>query len=356
MKTIRAFLLLPLIFISHHVFCQVPVSYFSAAYHKGFVLVHSKAVRAVKESYPQGFQLDFGKHATSKEVWDACNCYPRSGISLTIWDFDNPRVLGYGATAVYYLQPVFRINKNFSLSVRGGMGLSYQSNPHDAVTNPDNQSYSTSLAIPLELGTGFHYQLSDLWQVEARLMYKHISNGGMRQPNKGINWPTAGMAISRYLHPISFPERVKSNWKKEEVASTRTDLLLFGTYQEPADGIYMMSGGAAVKHARRVGRLSNVSAGCEWMYDTEQARLSRGERHASGHHLGGSLGHEFILGRFLFSQELGVYLLTPSSRAEDLYQRYGLYYRFNSSLIFGASLKAHAHVADFFDLRLGYSF
>jgi len=335
---------------------QTAVPYIGGAYHKGFVIVHSRAVRAVEDSYPQGFQIDFGKHKISEKVWNACNCYPRAGVSFTFWDFDNPDVLGYGLSGVYYLQPVFRADKDFSFSVRGGIGLSYQTNPHDPISNPDNQSYSTSVAFPLELGLGFHYKLGELWQIEARMMYKHISNGGLSQPNKGINWPTAGLSLSRYLKPISFPEREKSDWRLAAPDRTRNDISAFATYQEPKDGLYLVSGGLEFKHARRIGRLNNLSLGGEWMYDTNQAKLSEGSDPETGHHAGAALGHEFILGNFLFSQQIGVYILKPSSRPEDLYQRYGLSYRISQSLFFGVSLKAHGHVADFLDLRMGFSF
>jgi len=337
-------------------FSQSSVSYVSSGYFHGSVIVHSRAVRAVKDSYPQGFQVELGKHKTSEKVWNACNCYPRTGVSLTLWDFDNRDVLGYGITGVYYLQPVFRADKDFSFSVRGGLGLSYKSNPHDPVSNPDNLSYSTAVAFPLELGLGFHYKIGNQWQIEARLMYNHISNGGLSQPNKGINWPNIGLSVSRYFRPVSFPERVKTNWRLDTISRKRTDVTVFTTYQEPENGIFLFSGGLEVKHARRIARMNNLSIGTEWMYDTNQAKNSEGMERATGNHLGAAFGHEFILGKFLFSQQFGVYFLKPSSRREDVYQRYGLVYRFNPSFSAGASLKAHGHVADFLDLRIGYSF
>jgi Flp pilus assembly pilin Flp len=238
---------------------QDAIPYLSTSYSKGFVIVHSRAVRAIEDSYPQGIQLDLGKHKISEKAWHACNCYPRTGISLTFWDFDNKDVLGYGLTGFYYLQPIFRADKDFSFSVRGGLGLSYQTNPHDPTSNPDNQSYSTSVAFPLELGVGLHYKLGELWQVEARFMYSHISNGGLKQPNKGINWPNAGIAVSRYLKPISFPEREKTDWRMEDSPRRRTDLLGFVTYHEQEEGDFLISGGLEIKHARRIARINNLT-------------------------------------------------------------------------------------------------
>lgn len=353
---IRGFLLIVVLVMSGVVHSQDKTRYLSASAQIGSVIVHSRDVRAIKDSYPFGFELDFGTHKTSEKVWNSCSCYPRSGFSLTFWDFDNKSVLGYGLTGMYYLQPVFRADKKFSFSIRGGFGLSYQSNPHDPESNPDNLSYSTYVAFPLELGLGFHYKISDLWQVETRIMYNHISNGGLQQPNKGINWPTLGIAVSRYLQPMSFPDREKTDWRLDGKEKSRLEVSAFITYQEPEQDFYLVSPGIEVKYAQRVARISNLSAGIEWMYDTNQAKLSADQGDEEGNHLGIAVGHEFILGKFLFAQQFGVYFLKSPSRPEDVYQRYSLVRRLGDHFSVGASLKAHGHVADFLDLRIGYAF
>ena len=331
-------------------------NYMSARFHYGSVIIHSRHLRPIKDSYPIGVELDFGKHKTSNKVWNACSCFPKSGFSLTIWDFDNREVLGYGVTGMYYIQPVFWARNKLSFSLRGAMGLSYQSKPYDAEKNPDNQSYSTYMAFPLQLGIATHYRLSETIKLDFNIVYNHISNGGMKEPNKGINWPTLGLGVSRYFNPPKFPDRVKSNWRKDGREKSRTDITLFGTYHEPRSKLFLISAGLEVKYARRVSRLNNLSISGEWMHDNDQAQLSTPDNKVDGNILGIAAGNEFLLGKFLFGQQFGVYLLRPNTRAQDLYQRYSLVYRINSSFSYGVSLKVHGHVADFLDLRVGYSF
>ena len=69
-----------------------------------------------------------------------------------------------------------------------------------------------------------------------------------------------------------------------------------------------------------------------------------------------ALGHEFLLGRFLFSQQFGIYLYKPYRVGDDVYQRYGLVYRATDRFQVGINLKAHKHVADFLDIMLGMNF
>lgn len=67
-------------------------------------------------------------------------------------------------------------------------------------------------------------------------------------------------------------------------------------------------------------------------------------------------GHSFLLGRFIFSQAFGVYLYDPYKTNDPGYQRYGLVYRIGKHIQAGVNLKAHRHVADFPDLRIGVVF
>jgi hypothetical protein len=76
----------------------------------------------------------------------------------------------------------------------------------------------------------------------------------------------------------------------------------------------------------------------------------------SHHRIGMAVGHDFLMGRFTFSQHIGVYLFKQAPMYDDVYQRYTLTYQLNKKWNIGVSLKAHRHVANFFDLRIGFRF
>ncbi len=336
--------------------CQEYYKYTAARLDYGFVIIHSRALRNIENSNPIGLELDFGRHRTSEKSWSRCNCFPKSGVSLTAWDFDNPEVLGYGATGMYYLQPVFGAGNRFNVSVRAAIGFSYQSKPHHPDRNPDNQSYSTYVAFPLQLGGALHYRFTERWKADLNLVFNHISNGGMKEPNKGINWPTVGIGLSRYMTVPKFPERVRTDWQSTSENRDRLDLSLFGTYHQPRPINYIISMGLEIRYARRISRLNNITLGAEWMYDRGQVFKAREEMKIDGNNLGAGIGHEFILGDFLFGQQFAVYFIKPPSQDSSLYQRYTLTYSITKSIFAGVALKAHGHVADFADVRVGYSF
>ena len=332
--------------------------YMSSALHKGFIIIHSRDIRAVEDSYPTGFEFDIGWRNTSNEAWQSCLCTPHIGLSLGYWDFDNPSILGRGFLTQFFVEPHFAVASNLSFALRAGLGLSYQNRPHHPINNPDNLSYSTRLAFPLHAGAKLQYALSPSWAAYGEARYNHISNGGIRQPNKGINWPTASLGVAYFPKAAPIEHREKIHWREYAEPQERLDLFLFGTWIEPDRDIYVGSGGAELRYAKQIARLSAIQLSTEWMYHGLYPYRARQEGNNQVHGWMGGLaaGHSFLLGRFLFSQQMGVYLLKPENEKRDVYQRYGLMYLLDSKWSVGVYLKAHGHVADFLDMRIAYNF
>jgi hypothetical protein len=59
------------------------------------------------------------------------------------------------------------------------------------------------------------------------------------------------------------------------------------------------------------------------------------------------------MGRFIFSQQIGIYLLGQYNN-DLVYHRWGLQYYFLPRWSVGVNLKAHKQVADFTDVRVVY--
>ncbi|MCA1764081.1 MAG: acyloxyacyl hydrolase [Flavobacteriales bacterium] len=268
-----------------------------------------------------------------------------------------PKVLGQGLTGLFFLEPVFGAKNKLSFSIRGAFGLSYQNKPFDEAQNPDNLSYSTRLAFPLQVGIAANYRISEDWIIDAGARYNHISNGGLKQPNKGINWPTLSVGVSKYFSTPEFYQRPKEDWRKVSDPKKRVETALFGTYQKTSSGKFLWSGGVSALYSTQVARISALVGEAEYNYDAFQAELGKLDgKDADGHTSGVAVGHEFILGNYRFGQRFGAYLLKPDTRKEDVYQRYSITYLYKDSWSFGVSLKAHGHVADFLDLRVGKVF
>lgn len=326
----------------------------------GFIFAHTEEVQNTKGARPTGIEAILGWQRNDAAIFDLCHCYPRQGLLLAYYDYD-VALLGKSATAAYFLEPTYRISDRVSFSFKGSMGVSYLTNPFDSISNPGNQSYSTHLSIYLLVGIGTWVRLSEKWWVNPNINYQHISNGGSSQPNKGINWPTAGIAVT--YQPVSRPwytgTRTTANYWRDY--PTRYNVSLLGTvrrgYDEAGERERYGVMGLALQAGRQVGALNMLTLGAEVYRDEElKEKLRRDGLNASAVKAGILVGHEFLLGRFQFGQGLGVYVFDQTPYYDRIYHRWGLQYRIKHHISVGVNLLAHRHIAEFVDFRIGYTF
>lgn len=325
----------------------------------GFIFAHSTAVQNTKGANPTGIEIIFGWQRNDTEAWDLCNCFPKKGLLLAYYDYD-VAILGKSVNAAYYLEPFYKLSNRTFFSFKGMAGLSYLTNPFDSVNNPTNQSYSASVGAYLFVGLGLTFVLSENVWLSGNINYQHISNGGLRQPNKGINWPTAGISMIYQKNPRPYYKAHRSKIKFWKDYSPRWDLAVFGIAKrgtnESGQNRRMPLIGVGMQVGKQVGRLNMLTVGAETYYDRSlNMQIKRDSINASAVRAGIMAGHEFLLGRFIFSQKLGVYLFDQTPYYDRLYHRWGIQYFVTKNISIGMNIKAHRHVADFVDLRLSYS-
>jgi hypothetical protein len=333
---------------------------YQAGFQTGFIFAHSVEVQNTSGARPRTFEFSSGFWRNDSAMWNSCRCYTLQSLSLAYHDYDND-ILGRAVSTSYVLEPIFRLTNRSSISLRVKGGLAYLTNPYHAQDNPTNQSYSTSISAYLTLGTGYWWRINDRWQIGTNVLYQHISNGGLRQPNKGINWPTVGIDVNYSLQPRlnrSFSRSLTANFSDR----IRWDVGLFGVAkrvggQADGRGLRYLVAGATLQAARQVGRISNFSVGSEISWDDALGSQLRKDLVAlDPWRVSALIGHEFILGRFLFSQRLGIYLHQAGGYFDPWFHRWGIAYRITNHWMLGINLNAHRHVADYTDMRLTYSF
>ena len=96
----------------------------------GFLMKHSSSLRELESAYPYALGVDWSKMLLRQKAWDFCSCFPKLGVSLTYWNWDNPKVLGHGILAIAYAEPHFRTQKRLNYFFRMGLGAAYLTNPY----------------------------------------------------------------------------------------------------------------------------------------------------------------------------------------------------------------------------------
>jgi len=332
---------------------------FSAGVNSGFVIVHSKDVAFTKGSRPLGIELGASWQRNDSQSVNICNCYPKKGVVINYYNMGNEH-LGKLLSAAYFLEPVYKINRNLLFSFKAVIGLVYGSNPYDSVKNPINHAYSLPVSIYLVLGTGLYFRINNHLSINGSLNFNHASNGGMKLPNKGIDWPTAGITLHYQKQAANYysGKRTKSkDWKNNSV---RWDAGLFGIVNKQLDenheDRFFPLVGVEFSGSKQIGNLNALNVGTEIFYDPGHAMEVKVNQSviASTVRAGLLFGHEFLLGKFIFSQRLGYYYFSEMPY-ERFYHRWGLTYRINKHWGAGFSLLAHKQVADFFNVKLSYS-
>lgn len=327
--------------------------------HYGYIFAHTKSIGAAAHSNPLGIQADFNWHFTSDNANNYCNCYPRLGLSFYYWDFRNPEILGQSFNLLAFAEPFFRPEKKLSFSIRPGMGISYMNNPYDELTNPENLCYSTQFAFALLINLSIYYKITDHLQINLVGNYNHISNGGVKLPNKGLNYPSISLGLDYSIHKLQFKQREKvsrSDFQKMNFFKSAIFVGFKGITED--DKLYFITG-ILGKFGRRITQMSAFTGGIEFIIDGTEKHLRTlyPEIPANAPYKASLTGgYEYLLGKFSMTFDLGIYLVNTNRRTDLVYQRYGVIYKIRDKVCFGINLKTHRHVADFFDVRMGFIF
>lgn len=332
-----------------------PITGLTASLHYASIFAHSKDVQNTSGANPIGLEFLYTKQRKDEAAWQLCNCYLNKGFGINYFNYDN-RILGEAAAVFYVLEPQFKLSNRLKFLMTSSTGFSFLSNPYHKTTNPNNMSYSLPVSFYVGLGSGLQYQLSEHFQLGLIGHYLHVSNGGLKDPNKGINWPSANLRLTYNLQPNTLP-----SYTKKQLLHTKQNKFsasFFHSTKTAAPGekkrhfIY----GLQTYFSRSVSTLHAFSFGGEFFIDHAlQEKLKRNGLNKSHNRAGLLVGHEFLFGKFIFSQQLGYYVYSPSPYFTKFYHRWGLLYYTNSRLALGFNLLAHAQVANFLDLRITYT-
>lgn len=315
------------------------------------IIAHSSDLKPISQSIPMGFNASWQWMGTGQKNWEVCNCFYYLGIETFYYNFNNPSALGSAAGVAGTFEPILWRNDNWALSLASGIGLTYLSKVHDPVDNPENMFFSQPLSFLLFVAPTLEYRISSDWSAQLGLSYNHISNGGQKQPNKGMNFPAIRVGASRYLSAQDLPRYekfpVSTAWQYYVEAAFTTK----GRDDGSGRGAVLSLAGEAF---RSVTAINAFGAGLDVGKDYS---LEQGQSFWPSLTVAPFVAHHFTLGRIDFSQWMALYLHKPEGYDDHrFYQRYVLRYKMGNTFSAGVGLKAHGHVAENIDLRLGWRF
>ncbi len=336
-----------------------PLSY-SSRLHYGFIFTHTAVLHQFADRNPAGFEVDVMRLNNAQEDYVQCNCWSYTGVSIGFVNFGLPNILGNALTLNGFVEPVLLNHKLLMLDLRLGTGLAFLSKVYNAETNPTNQFFSSKLSFTLLGGLRLVVPINERFRIEGTSWYNHISNGGIKQPNKGMNYPTFSLGLNYSPYREYFFDRnimsLKSSKRNKKVflrsffsGKVQNETPEYPLVFCPISGF---SGGYI--HPFRTLSLISLSMGIERDGYLNES-LRRNGREIQKGIVDLALGYGVSAGNFSFLLRMGLYIVAPANQSDVIFQQYDLFYSINSRLETGVYLKAHRHVAEHMGISLFYN-
>lgn len=347
-------ILLSILFFQWNVLLAQPVAWQANAF-MGDILPHSEDIRNLSYSTPFGASLGvLWQNARGGRSIE----HPlpaRKGIRMQWVSFNNAAQLGRSYSLAAFTEPLFGSNRNLFLSTPIEGGLTYLSKVYDPNSNPENLFFSFPVSFFLSAGLQINYKVKGPWLVNGGLQYQHISNGGIKMPNKGMNFLTFNLGLSYYMRQASW---LKGNPKFREYTLPRylIEGYLYGTAKTLSQNKQLIPmAGFMVNVIKPLNPFHQLVLGTEGLYNEykKEYYLSQGQS-VNAWDQGLLGGYALNIGKTSFRILMGAQLMNTPPEEKQFYQRYVLVQTINKKWLIAGSLKANRHVADIFDIRLGY--
>ena len=349
---------------NEQIFSKVPPEHnykiLGVSFISGYMIPHAKEVLNVRGANPRGYEADIFWHLNNNDVWNDCHCYPRIGVFISFYDFDLKDILGYGIAGGINYSYFFGLPDNFNFHLKGKAGVGYLTKPFDKETHPQNMSYSTHFNYFLSIGGGITLKPWNNFEFQIDGSMNHQSNAALLEPNGGINYWAASISANYFLEEPDFQVRNIPDPYLTSEKKTRWDFSFsWGISSMP----YPMPGqvpmyGITVARSWQAWRILAFTLGAELERNGRAVEITRRlnpEAEVDPYRASILAGIEFLMGRAIFSIQMGGYFHRPFPEKDDVYQRWGLVYNIFGNFYAGINFKSYRNSADHLSLRITFS-
>jgi hypothetical protein len=320
-----------------------------------------------------GFTVEVGRRTDGTKQWHDTYNLPSYGFGISTAAFENHGQLvrpleAYG----FFSWPFARLSERLSMTSDFGLGLSWNWGTSTASTSsPAETVLGSNLNARIDWGFYLRYMTTPRTTLYTGLDFTHRSNGGLVQPNQGLNVLGPKVMVQHNFGPDveSFGEsrpapHFRPEWDAVVEASAGLKNVLESTTPLVRQdfGAFDLSG-ALRRHFYTFGR---IAAGVDVMYDGSTGVYLESDGQTSRADLsqrwmvGTYAGYEHIIGRFSALIDFGYVVARAwpnDPLAPSFYERYGWRYHFSDRMFTGLAVRAvHGKKADALEVGVGYRF
>ena len=290
--------------------------------------------------------VEVGRQTDGSQEWHRLYGIPSWGLGVSLASFSNG---AHHARPIevytFFSWPFLRLNDRLDLTTDFGMGVSWSWKEFDGDTASESSVLGSDLNARIDWGFYLRYATTPRTRVYIGADYTHRSNGGMVQPNLGINTIGPKVSLQYNLAPGTSNQRLKQpappftpSWEFVIGGAASVKNVADGTppTQRKDFGATVLTSAAQ----RQFYRYGKFSLGTDLTYDgSTGARLDEADtrwRPNAGERwsLGTYGGYEHIIGRFGAIAQVGYFVARgfDNSTKPRLYQRLGWRYKVTDRL------------------------
>ncbi|MBS1777283.1 MAG: acyloxyacyl hydrolase [Bacteroidetes bacterium] len=337
----------------------------------GKIFKHTKNFKAPLPTLATAVELNYIVQTNGRKEWQQRRNFPLVGFGFAYTNYGIDSVYGKCFSAYPFIQLPILKGKKFEWTFRAGFGIGYVSKCYQRAPVWDtlNNAIGSHLNNYTILCSDIRFHVNKHWDIQAGGNFSHISNGGFRSPNLGVNLYGAHLGF-RYF-PVSVnPTRTfrpLSHLNNRWLFHVR--LGFSATEDKEPDGALYPVYIASAYASKRYHNLNKVFVGIDYSYHESIYAFLRNNEVAPGHERNYSwksalfVGHEFLFGRIGILMQFGWYVRRSALPNSPYYEKLGanIYLsQCEKGLIkeatVGVFLKAHNAQAEFAELGLGLAF
>ncbi len=322
----------------------------------GTILKHSKQIAPLAYNDPKGAELTIFKLNHTDKAIEHLGYYAYAGAGIRYVNFSHPEI-GKSLQLYGFIEPVLFRNQIITSTLRAGTGAAYLSNIYHPTNNPRNKFFASHIAFLLTTNLSIRLKVTDQLHLTTSIHYNHISNGGIKQPNYGMNYPSLSVGVLYEPNKVIIQPLTREKFDR----STETLTLFFGllssfkVHTEENSGKQEMTfmHGISVYSNYRISRLSRINGGLNYFADGYlKNSLIRSGESTDHRRVGLFIGHDLLFGQLTLTTNLGAYIYSPKRAKDPVYQKYILFYAVSKWFSTGVFMIAHGDAADTMGLHL----
>ena len=164
----------------------------------GWTLDHHLEITPYKRHY-MAYEASLQKATYGRTRWEYMYNYPLIGIAYWYSNLGNTEPLGEAHAIFPFINFPLLGKKGFNIYFRLGVGLGYLTKKYERYENYENLAIGSHINGNVNLLFEAKGRIGNRFIASGGVSLVHFSNGGIKQPNYGLNMPGINMSLAYRL-------------------------------------------------------------------------------------------------------------------------------------------------------------